>query len=122
MIVAGFGFRGNATASSLQDAYDLARGAAVANLFATAADKAQSAVFRDFAMSLAIPPLGIAPAELEAQETVTRSAPSMAARRTGSVAEAAALAGAGRGARLLVARAVSRDGRATCALAEGYHQ
>ncbi|MHA6346914.1 cobalamin biosynthesis protein, partial [Roseivivax sp. CAU 1761] len=38
---------------------------------------------------------------------------------TGSVAEAAALAAAGPGARLLGPRAVSPDGCATCALAQG---
>jgi cobalt-precorrin 5A hydrolase len=51
--------------------------------------------------------------------TVTQSGASHRARRTGSVAEAAALVAAGPGATLLGARAVSGDRMATCALAEG---
>ena len=58
-------------------------------------------------------------AALTAQATSTQSPASRASRGTGSVAEAAALAAAGPGARLLSPRVISADGRATCALAEG---
>ncbi|ENO84722.1 hypothetical protein C666_16775, partial [Thauera linaloolentis 47Lol = DSM 12138] len=42
-----------------------------------------------------------------------------AARGCGSVAEAAALAAAGQGARLLAIRHISPDRSATCAIAQG---
>lgn len=56
---------------------------------------------------------------LAAQPVLTRSAASQATYGTGSVAEAAALAAAGPGARLLSARLISPDRLATCAIAIG---
>lgn len=117
VIAAGFGFRASATPDSLADALD--RAGRAPTLLATAEDKARAPAFRAFAQRLGLPALGIAPADLAAQATLTRSEASRAARATGSVAEAAALAAAGPGARLLGPRAVSGDGRATCALAQG---
>lgn len=119
VIVAGFGFRAAATAESLADALDRARGAAHVDALATAADKAVGAPFAGFAKGLGLPVRAIDAAALLRQETATRSAASLAARDTGSVAEAAALAAAGLGARLIARRAISGDGMATCALAEG---
>ncbi|WP_367113500.1 cobalamin biosynthesis protein [uncultured Sphingomonas sp.] len=52
-------------------------------------------------------------------DTPTRSTVSMDARGVGSVAEAAALAAAGPGARIVVARVISSDRMATCAIAQG---
>jgi cobalt-precorrin 5A hydrolase len=43
----------------------------------------------------------------------------LAARGVGSVAEAVALAAAGPGARIVVARVISSDRMATCAIAQG---
>jgi cobalt-precorrin 5A hydrolase len=120
VIVAGFGFRASATPDSLADA--LVRAGGEPGLLATAEDKARTPAFRDFAQRLGLPVLGIDPTALAAQTTLTQSAASRAARATGSVAEAAALAAAGPGARLLGPRAVSGDGMATCALAEGNPQ
>jgi cobalt-precorrin 5A hydrolase len=120
VIVAGFGLRASASADSLADA--LARAGGAPTLLATAEDKARSPAFRALAHRLGLPVLGIDPAALSAQTTLTQSATSRAARATGSVAEAAALAAAGPGARLLGPRAVSGDGMATCALAEGAPQ
>lgn len=117
MIAAGFGFRASATPDSLADA--LARTGGAPSVLATAEDKARTPAFRTFAQGLGRPVLGIDPAVLAAQTTLTQSAASRAARASGSVAEAAALAAAGPGARLLGPRAVSGDGMATCALAEG---
>jgi cobalt-precorrin 5A hydrolase len=117
VIVAGFGFRAAATSDSLADA--LARAGGAPTLLATAEDKARTPAFRTFAEALGLPVRGIDPATLAAQTTITQSHASRAARATGSVAEAAALAAAGPGARLLGPRAVSGDGMATCALAEG---
>ena len=111
MIVAGFGFRAEAAPESLRAAYAAAGGGADA--LAAPADKAARLAE---AMGREVVPVGAD--ALEAQVTLTCSAASRAARRTGSVAEAAALAAAGPGARLLRPRAVSPDRMATCALAE----
>jgi cobalt-precorrin 5A hydrolase len=113
VIVAGFGFRASATAASLADALARAAAGRAVSHHATAADKAPA-----LAAALGQPVTGIAPEVLAVQPTLTRSAASLSNRGTGSVAEAAALAAAGPGARLLGPRAVSADGRATCALAE----
>ena len=117
MIVAGFGFRAAATVDSMRDAYARAGGGAAR--IATAADKAETPVFADFAAGLALPVTKVNSDALCKQETATHSHHSKTARATGSVAEAAALAAAGPGARLLVPRVVSADRMATCALAEG---
>ena len=119
MIVAGFGFRVGATAESLSDALDRAGGKDRVTALATAADRTHRPPFSGFAAALDLPVHPIDAERLEVQETVTRSAASLAARGTGSVAEAAALAAAGPGARLIGPRVVSGDGMATCALAEG---
>ena len=119
MIVAGFGFRSGATAESLANALDRAGDDGRAVAFATAADKAHAEAFIRFAEAADLPVEAIDAETLTGQDTVTRSVTSLAARGTGSVAEAAALAAAGPGARLIARRVVSRDGMATCALAEG---
>ncbi|KTF70627.1 cobalamin biosynthesis protein [Sphingomonas sp. HT-1] len=112
MIVAGFGYRSGATLESLRAALALAqRGAPGVTHVATVADKLPLVV------GLGLPTIDVA--ELHAIETATRSAASLAARGTGSVAEAAALAAAGPGARLLVSRRISEDRLATCAIAQG---
>lgn len=118
MIVAGFGFRAAARVESLRDAL-AAAGPAGPDVLATIEEKAGAAVFRAFAGEMALPVRAVPAADLGRQMTVTQSAASQAARSTGSVAEAAALAAAGPGARLLGPRAVSDDRMATCALAEG---
>ena len=115
MIVAGFGFRASATRASLAEAYGLAGGRAV--VFATVADKIGEEI-EDFATQHGLPLVGVPAKELAAQVTLTRSQASEAARQTGSVAEAAALAAAGPGATLLAPRVVSADRMATCALAQ----
>ena len=119
MIVAGFGFRAAARVESLRDALDRAGAPEVPGLLATAADKAEAAVFRSFTEETGVPVRPVPAAELGRQATATGSAASRAARGTGSVAEAAALAAAGPGARLLGPRVISSDRMATCALARG---
>lgn len=122
VIVAGFGFRGAAGLDSLLDALSRTGGPAP-TLLATAEDKAEAPALRALALRLNLPLRGIPPAVITAQTTLTRAPASLAARRTGSLAEAAALAAAlsvsGPGARLLGPRAISGDGMATCALALG---
>jgi len=118
VIVAGFGFRAGASLSSLRDA--LARACAdraEPDVLAAPADKI--ALLRLLAQERQVPAVPVAGEALEAAATATLSAASLAARRTGSVAEASALAAAGPGARLLTARHISSDRMATCAMAQG---
>lgn len=119
MIVAGFGFRSDATPASLQDAHRLACTEYVPIMLATAADKAHTAAFQAFAREIGLPVRAVPAEVMEKQVTQSHSDASQTARRTGSVAEAAALAAAGPGARLLGPRIVSGDRMATCALAVG---
>ncbi len=116
MIVAGFGFRGAARLSSLRAA--LAQHGHHA-IDALAAPHDKLVLLRRFADTLALPVIAVSPEALRAIATPTRSSASIAARGTGSVAEAAALAAAGDGARLLAPRRISPDALATCAIAEG---
>ncbi len=118
MIVAGFGFRDGATASSLQDALSKFGRVAVARV-ATAEAKARHPAFTGLQAACNLPAVAVPASDLRTQVTQTDSAASAQAHGTGSVAEAAALAAAGPGARLLGPRRVSNDHMATCALAEG---
>lgn len=117
MIVAGLGFRKDAGIDSLRDAFARAGGGG-AQALATAADKADAAVMKALAAELALPLYAIPLDSLTHQLTMTQSARIHARYGTGSLAEAAALAAAGPGARLLGARVTSQDGMATAALAE----
>jgi cobalt-precorrin 5A hydrolase len=117
MIVAGFGFRRAATAESLLDALDKARGPQAPALLATAEDKAAAPAFQALSARLGLPIHAVTLDALAQVETPTRSATVRALRGSGSVAEAAALVAAGPGASLLGPRAVSADRMATCALA-----
>ncbi len=117
MIVAGFGFRSGVTLAALQDALSRAGGAGGVTHLATVAAKAEG--LRLLAEALSLPILALPPEVLAGQPTPTRSDRVAARFGTGSLAEAAALAGAGPGARLRGARAVSACGTATAALAEG---
>ncbi len=112
MIVAGFGYRSGATAASLRAALEMAQaGAPPVTHVATLTEK--------LALLTALGLPAIAVEAVAGIATPTRSAASLAAHGTGSVAEAAALAAAGPGARLLVSRQISPDRMATCAIAEG---
>lgn len=118
MIVAGFGFRTGAALSSLRAALALAQeGHAPVTALATVQDK--TAGLLGLAQALGLPVVGVRPEVLATTAVPTRSAASLAARGTGSVAEASALAAAGTHARLLQARRISPDRMATCAIAEG---
>lgn len=117
MIVAGFGFRAGAGLQSLRDALEETGRAAEVTDIATVADKAHA--LRPLADTLGLAVHAVPLSELQEQETTTRSVASLAARAVGSVAEAAALAAAGPGARLVISRRISEDRAATCAIAEG---
>ena len=119
MKVAGLGFRASATTAALHDALAAAGGAAGLTALATAAEKADAPALLALADALSLPIRAISPDSLKAQITATRSARIQSRFGTGSLAEAAALAAAGSGARLTGPRATSRDRTATAAIAEG---
>ena len=114
MRVAGFGFRTSASLASLQAALALAGGRVDA--VATADNKA--AGLAPLADALGLPLIAVPRAGLAAQDR-PGSARVRALYGTGSVAESAALAAAGQGARLVVGRVTSPDGLAVAAIAEG---
>ena len=117
MIVAGFGFRSGVTLAALQDALSRAGGAMGVTHLATLAVKAEG--LASLAEVMGVPVVALPDTALSGQVTLTRSDRVQALKGTGSVAEAAALAAAGQGARLRGPRAVSADGTATAAIAEG---
>ncbi len=118
MIVAGFGFRGEATKASLMAALQ-ATAIRDVDALATPADKADAPAFHALAEEMALPVLRIATLALKTAETITQSNHSLANRGTGSVAEACALAAAGPQAELVTHRMISPDRMATCAIAKG---
>lgn len=117
MIVAGFGFRSGATLAALQDALARAGGPERVTHLATVAAKAEG--LRVLAEALGAPVVAVPAGDLPGQVVLTRSERVDALFGTGSLAEAAALAAAGPGARLWGPRVVSTDGTATAAIAEG---
>jgi cobalt-precorrin 5A hydrolase len=118
MIVAGFGFRQDATLASLEGALALAQqGLPAVTAFAAPLDK--TALLRPLADAMRVPLLVIPREVLRAQVTPTSSPASLRAYGVGSLAEAAALAAVGRGASLLCLRQISPDRMATCAIAQG---
>lgn len=122
-LIAGFGYRAAATADSLADALARARAAAGTDAPITAycvpADKAGQACAAGFAAAAGVTVTPVAVAAMEEVETPTQSEKVLDKRGVGSVAEAVALAAAGPGGRVIVARVVSADHMATCALVEG---
>lgn len=117
MIVAGFGFRREATLDALSEALARAGGSEGVTHLATLASKAQG--LEVLARALGLPVIAVPAEALRGVATVTRSERVEAMFGTGSVAEAAALVAVGPGARLVAARAVSADGTVTAAIAEG---
>jgi cobalt-precorrin 5A hydrolase len=113
------GFRKEATIESLRDALAAAGGARGLDALATATDKADAAVIVALAREMGLT-IRAVPAEVLARVgTPTGSARIATMFGTGSLAEAAALAAAGQGARLVAERTVSHDKAATAAIAEG---
>lgn len=121
-LMIGIGFRDQASAQSIDDAMttalQAARGLDVAAI-AAPADKARHPALLAAADTRALPVIAIDPVRLRdaGARATTRSAVSLAHRGVGSVCEAAALAAAGRDAKLLVRRVVSADRHATAAIA-----
>ena len=119
MKIAGFGFRRAASVVSLREALVAAGGADGVVALATAEEKVGALALDALAAELRLPVRAITPTALEAAKTLTQSNRVAARFGTGSLAEAAALAAVGPGGRLLAPRAVSPDGMATAAIAEG---
>ena len=119
MKVAGLGFRRDATLASLREALLAAGGLEGLAAVATVSDKADAPVLKSLAHELGLPIRSIPADMLTGIVTVTQSELIAEKFGTGSVAEAAAVVAAGRGARLISARAVSQDRMATAAIAEG---
>ena len=119
MITAGFGFTSRATADSLRAALVATGHADVVQILATPKDKAAHPAIQELARDTSLGIKAIQPAALQAARTRTQSAISRLTRRTGSVAEATALAAAGPGAELITPRHISDDRMATCAIAKG---
>ncbi len=117
MIVAGFGFRAGATLAALQDALARAGGPERVTHLATVAAKAGELM--PLAGVRGVPVIAVDAGDLPGQSVLTDSERVNALFGTGSVAEAAALAAAGPGARLWGPRVVSTNGTATAAIAEG---
>ena len=117
MIVAGIGFRREAPVSALRAALQLC--ARPVQALATVEHKADAPQILHLAAELGLPLIPVAEADLAAQTTATQSPGQIARFATGSLSEAAALAAAGPGARLIQPRLISPCGMATAALAEG---
>lgn len=119
--VVGVGFREKAPAASIIEAVRavLSAGGEGARMLAVPADKAQAAALREAALELGLAVEPVSPEALREADAgvATRSAVVAEYRGVGSVCEAAALAAAGPGGRLLVPRIVSADGTATAAAA-----
>lgn len=117
MIAAGIGFRRDAPLASVLEVFLAAshRTPPVQVLASTEA-KIATPQMRDLAAHLNLPLRAVDVAGLD---TPTKSARIEGLMGTGSLAEAAALAAAGPGARIIVPRMISTDGTATAAIAEG---
>ncbi|MBY6139300.1 cobalamin biosynthesis protein [Leisingera daeponensis] len=121
MKVAGIGFRSSATAADLQAALALT-GEGV-DAVASIAEKAETPAMQAFARAAGLPVIALQETEIAGEQTLSCSPRIKARFGTGSLAEAAALAGARKGApgaraRLLAPRVVTADGLATAAIAE----
>ena len=119
MKVAGLGFRHGATLDALREALLAAGGVEGLAAVATVSDKAGSAALKLLAGEINVPIKAISADMLGGIMTSTQSERIKEKFGTGSVAEAVALAAAGRDARLISTRAVSKDRTATAAIAEG---
>jgi cobalt-precorrin 5A hydrolase len=119
MKIAGLGFRPSVHIDSLREALLAAGGREGLSALATVHDKASTPALIWLARELGLPIKAVPAEALERVATLTQSELVMTKFGVGSVAEAAALVAAGRRARLVSARVISRDRTATAAIAEG---
>jgi cobalt-precorrin 5A hydrolase len=121
-LVIGLGFRDEANAQSIGEVLAAAAHAAMpgkASAIAVPEDKAAHPGLRTAAHEARLPIETVAAPAMRAADAhvATRSAQVKRHRGVGSVCEAAALAAAGAGAKLIVSRIVSADRHATAAAA-----
>jgi cobalt-precorrin 5A hydrolase len=120
-LVIGIGFRDQASAQAIGEVIAAATRQAdrIASAIAVPMDKAAHAGLITAARDAALPLVTVSAVAMDAADAhvITRSAQIENRRGVGSVCEAAALAGAGAGARLVVSRIVSADRCATAAAA-----
>jgi len=119
MKVAGLGFRRDVTLASLREALLAAGGSVGLAAVATVSDKADAEALKQLARECGVPIKAVPVEVLAGVDTPTQSRLIREKFGTGSIAEAAALAAAGPGARLIATRAVSHDRTATAAIAVG---
>ena len=123
MITAGFGFRQEAGIESLLELYsELCKthlGKGHVNALATHVQKSQTDAFIELSRRTGIKIIAVNDAEIASQDTINHSDLSFQLYKTGSLAEATALAAAGVNSRLLGGRIVSQDRLTTCAFAKG---
>ena len=116
MRVAGIGFRKGAPLDSLRAVLRAAEAqGGQAEALASLPEKAADPRLQTLAAERGLP---LIPVAVAGQTTPTQSPRVLALHATGSVAEAAALAASGAGAKITVARITAPDGMATCAMAE----
>ena len=111
MKVAGLGFQREVNIDSLREALVAAGGARGLHALATASDKADAPVLISLARELGLAIKAIPAEQLAGIETPTRSARIQTMRGVGSLAEAAALAAAGRRAPRFDANRLARQNR-----------
>ncbi|UWQ93302.1 cobalamin biosynthesis protein [Rhodobacteraceae bacterium M382] len=121
MKVAGFGFRSGATVADLRDV--LALTGQTPDAVASISTKAQTPVLQQLAKELDVPLIALDENEIAGEQTLTCSPRIKARFGTGSLAEAAAQAGArtsvkGATVRLLSPRVITANGNATVAIAQ----
>ncbi len=119
MRVAGLGFKRGVTLAALREALLAAGGSEGLAAMATIGDKVDTDALQLLAKECGVPIKAVPTEALAGIATPTQSELIKEKFGTGSVAEAAALAAAGPGARLISTRAVSQDRTATAAIAEG---
>jgi cobalt-precorrin 5A hydrolase len=119
MKVAGLGFRRDVTLASLREALRAAGGTEDLAALATISGKTETPALQLLAREFNVPIRTVSAEMLAAVATSTQSEFVKARFGAGSVAEGAALAVAGAGARLISKRTVSKDRTATAAIAEG---
>lgn len=117
MLIAGFGFRREATLASLEQALEqLCQ--QYGDIDRLAVTHAMRPLVESLGRQHRLEVIVVADDDLASMATLTRSAYSQQAKGTGSVAEAVALLAAGSGAQLLGPRIISADRKATAAVAK----
>ncbi len=124
MIVAGIGCRRDAAAAAIEQSIEAALAEcrldrAALNALATAAGKSEEPGLREAAARFSLPLIALADEDLirAAPGALTRSQRVLDLKGVPSIAETAALAAAGRNARLLAPRVSNKE--ASCAIAIG---